>query len=563
MSLKTTRARTAVLALVSAIALVAAACGGDDSGDGGDGGSGGGSDSANIIGPGEDEGTPVYGGEVSYGLEAENTGGWCLPEGQLAISGIQVARTIYDTLTAPNEDGEFVPFLAETVEPNEDNTVWTIKLREGVKFHDGSDLTAEVVKNNLDAYRGAYPARQPLLFLFVFDNIASVDVVDDLTLTVTTNEPWPALPAFLYGSGRIGMLAQAQLDDTETCDTKLIGTGPFQLEEWVVNDFLSATRFEDYWQTDSEGNQLPYLDKITYRPFVEEDARFNALQGGQLNAMHTNDPELVSQLISEAEAGTVTLWQSDQYNEVSYVMFNSSKPPFDNKNAREAVALAIDRDEIRSVRFLDVPTMASGPFAPGAVGYLEDTGFPETDLEAAQAAADAYEAETGEPLTFSMTIYGSVSTQQTVQLIQQQLERIGVEMTIESIDQAQQISTALGNDWQSQYWRNHPGGDPDQQLVWWDSESPVNFGKFADPEIDDLLARGRVSDDPAERQQIYEDLNREFADELYNVWMNWSIWTIATANDVRGVFGPDLPDGSGPFPGLAVGNPVSGMWIEQ
>ncbi|MGI9577036.1 MAG: ABC transporter substrate-binding protein [Microthrixaceae bacterium] len=563
MSLKNSRGRFAVVATVAALALVAAACGGGDSEDSSsdDGGDSGGS--SGVVGPGEDGGTPAYGGEVTYGLEAENQGGWCLPEGQLAISGIQVAKTIYDTLTAPNADGDYVPFLAESVEPNEDNTLWTITLREGITFHDGSPLTAEVVKNNLDAYRGQYAAREPLLFLFVFDNITSVDVVDDLTLTVSTETPWPALPSFLYGSGRIGILAQAQLDDTETCDTNLIGTGPFELEEWQVNDSLSATRNPNYWQTDSDGNQLPYLDKITYRPFIEEDARANALLGGQLNAMHTNDPERIPELQAEAESGNITLWQSDEYSEVSYVMFNSSKAPFDNKNARQAVGFAIDRDQINTVRFLDVPTMASGPFAQGSVGYLEDTGFPETDLEAARGFAEAYEAETGQPLSFSMTIYGSVSTQQTVQLIQQQLAEIGVEMNIESIDQAQQISTAIGNDWQSQYWRNHPGGDPDDQYVWWNSESPVNFGKFADPEIDDLLARGRASSDPAERTQIYEELNREFADELYNVWMNWSVWTIATATDVKGVFGPDLPDGSAPFPGLATGNPVSGMWIEQ
>ena len=81
--------------------------------------------------------------------------------------GIQVARAIYDTLTAPDENGEIKPFLAESVEPQRRHTVWTIKLREGITFHDGTALDATVVKNNLDAYRGTYPARKPLLFIFV------------------------------------------------------------------------------------------------------------------------------------------------------------------------------------------------------------------------------------------------------------------------------------------------------------------------------------------------------------------------------------------------------------
>ena len=82
------------------------------------------------------------------------SGGFCLPEAQLAISGEMVVRAIYDTLTIPNSEGEYVPYLAESVTPNDDFTEWTIKLRDGVKFHDGIDADAEVVKNNLDAYRG-------------------------------------------------------------------------------------------------------------------------------------------------------------------------------------------------------------------------------------------------------------------------------------------------------------------------------------------------------------------------------------------------------------------------
>ncbi|MGI9579519.1 MAG: ABC transporter substrate-binding protein, partial [Microthrixaceae bacterium] len=272
--------RLSLLAVMSALAIVASACGGDS-----DEGTSGGSPDDTGDAAGE-SGSPVYGGNVVYGLEAENSGGWCLPEGQLAISGIQVARAIYDTLTAPNEDGDYVPFLAESVEPNEDFTEWTVTLQDGVTFHDGTALTAEVVKNNLDAYRGEYAARQPLLLRFIFEPVAAVDVVDDTTLTIRTSIPWPALPAALYSNGRAGIVAQAQLDDAETCDTNLIGTGPFVLDEWVVNDHLSASRNPDYWGTDSEGNQLPYLDSIEFRPVGDPVTKANAVLSGDLDMAH-------------------------------------------------------------------------------------------------------------------------------------------------------------------------------------------------------------------------------------------------------------------------------------
>ncbi len=539
-------------AALSVLALLGAACGG-----GSDGGSGNGNSS------GGDAGTPVSGGEVAYGLEAETSGGWCLPEAQLAISGIQVARTIYDTLTIPNSDGEIEPFLAKSVEPNDDYTEFTITLREGVKFHDGSELDATVVKNNLDAYRGAYPNRAPLLFKFVFEDVASVDVVDPLTVKVTTSIPWPAFPWALFGSGRIGIAAQAQLDDPDHCDTNLIGTGPFKLDEWVQNDHLTAVKNPDYWNKDSQGTQLPYLDKITYRPIIDETARVNALESGQLQAMQTNDGNTIEQIKQSADDGSLAAVQSDKNHEVSYVMFNVSHPPFDSQTAREAVANAINTDEYGTLIGRDQFEMASGPFAKGVLGYLEDAGFPKFDTDNAKKLAAQYESESGSPLKFTLAGANSDATVQSLSLLQDQMKTAGMDVDVKPVEQASLINTALGDDWDAMLFRNFPGADPDTQYNWWYGGSPVNFGKFTDPEVDKLLDEGRQSPDQDQRKTIYEDLNKLFGEQVYFSWLNWSHWTIGTQPDVHGVFGPDLPDGTKPFQGLPMGHPVSGMWISQ
>jgi peptide/nickel transport system substrate-binding protein len=243
-----------LLALAVTLVMVAAACGGDDDGEGA-----GGTDSPDVEAPEEPEGEPTPGGRVSYALEAETSGGYCLAEAQLAISGIQVARTLYDTLTTPNADGEYVPFLAQSVEANDDFTEYTITLREGIQFHDGTDLNAEVVANNLDAYRGTYVdaegverperhgdgVRNSLLFSIVLELVENVEDTDDMTVVVALSEPWPAFPAFLFSSGRMGMMAQAQLD-SDSCNTEMIGTGPFELQSWQVDQSLVATRNENY-----------------------------------------------------------------------------------------------------------------------------------------------------------------------------------------------------------------------------------------------------------------------------------------------------------------------------
>jgi peptide/nickel transport system substrate-binding protein len=533
-------------AALVALAMVATACGGGDDDGGG--------------ATGDDAGTPTPGGTVVYGLEAETTDGWCLPEAQLAIGGIMVAQSIYDTLTRPNAEGEIEPWLAESVEPNETSDVWTITVPEGVTFHDGSELTAEVVKNNLDAYRGQYPARSPLLFVFVFEPIESVEVVDPLTVEVTLKQPWVSFDAALYGSGRIGMLAQAQLDDTSSCAEELIGTGPFMKTDWVPNQKFTAEKNPDYWATDAAGEQLPYLDQIEFRPIVEVAQRENALQSGEINAMHTSDAKTVDDMRSMAESGEINAYETDEFGEVNYIMLNAARPPFDNIKARQAVAHALDFEEFNAVLGAGILTQATGPFAPGNIGNLEDTGMPEFDLDEATRLVAEYEEETGEALSFSYTTTQAQVTIEQGQLIKQQAEAAGMTVEIVGVDQSTQIDTAIQGDFESIGWRNHPGGDPDLQYNWWKSGSPVNFGKFSDPEIDQLLDEGRTTEEG--REEIYEALNERFAEQVHNLWVYYTPWTVATAPDVHGVPG-EGPSSAEGFPGLASGHPVTYMWVEQ
>jgi len=538
-----------ITALLLALALVATACGG--SGDK----SSAGDDSTQA---GADGGTPVPGGSLTYGIEAETSGGWCLPEANLALAGIQVARAVYDTLTLPNADGEYVPYLSKSVTPNATFDEWTIELRDGVKFQDGTDLTAEVVKNNIDAFRGTYPARAPLLFAFVYENVDRVEVAGPLTVKVTTKTPWPAFPAYLYANGRMGIMAQAQLDDTQHCDTNMIGTGPFAKKEWKVNDHLTVVRNAEYWN-----QPYPYLDSIEFHPIPDPNQRMNSLQGGDLDLISTNQALDIDTLRGLAESGDVNLVEGSEYAEVAYLMLNSGKPPFDNILARRALAYAIDRNALREALTKNVLTNASGPFAPGSMGYLEDAGFPEFDLAKAKELVAQYEKETGLPLEFTITNNADSSSQATSQMWKEMAEKAGMKVDLKMVEQGAEIDDAIAGNYDTDLWRNHPGGDPDLQYVWWHGGSVVNFGKFADPEIDRLLEAGRIETDPAKRTKIYEDVNRRFADQVWNIWSQWTLWVLASDPSVHGVMGPDLPDGSKPFPGLADGHQLTGLWLEQ
>ncbi|MCB1256498.1 MAG: ABC transporter substrate-binding protein [Microthrixaceae bacterium] len=506
---------------------------------------------------------PQYGGNVIYGIAAENADGWCLSEAQLAPPGIQVARSIYDTLTIPNEDGELVPFLAKSLTPNDDFTEWTMELREGIKFHDGTALDSTVVKNNVDAYRGAYPARHPLLFSFVFDNIADVEVTGPMTLKLTTIAPWSSLPQVLWSTGRTGIMAQAQLDDPDTCDTKLIGTGPFELVEWAQNERLVLKRNESYWQRDASGNQLPYLDGLEYRPAPDAGSRTNSLLAGELNAMTTASAQQMAVLKDAESNGKVTNVLSDEFPTVAFIQLNNSIPPFNNKNARLAVISALDMETFNQTINLGELKIANGPFAPGNIGYLKDTGYPTFNLDQAKKYLDAYTSETGESLKFSIVSPSDQPTVSAMTLVQEMLKKAGIAVTVTPMEIAAMISTAVSGNYTGMAFANFPGGDPDDNRVWWYGASPVNLSKFNDAEINRLLDEGRASGDPETRQRVYSEINRRFASEGYSVWLNWVLTDVATAPNVHGVFGAKLPNGDDPSRALANGHSTAGLWIDQ
>jgi peptide/nickel transport system substrate-binding protein len=306
--------------------------------------------------------TPTEGGSISYGTEAETVGGWCLPTAQLAAGGTEVAQAVYETLTVPNAKGRFVPYLARSINHNKDYTQWTIALREGITFHDGEPLNAAAVVQNLDAYR-AGP-----LWGVVFADISDVQPVDNLTLLVTTRVPWVAFPAFLWGTGRVGIAAPAQLDDTATCATNLIGTGPFSFKSWVPNDSLVVTKNTRYWQRDRSGNALPYLDEITFRPREDTSQRVNGLKGGDLDVIHVADGQQIAGLRTDARAGLVKLLESKRGAEVDHTMLNAGQAPFDHRSCRLAVAYATDTEAL-SERAGAVTAIAAQPFAPRTPGY--------------------------------------------------------------------------------------------------------------------------------------------------------------------------------------------------
>jgi peptide/nickel transport system substrate-binding protein len=390
-------------------------------------------------------------------------------------------------------------------------------------------------------------------------------VVDRLTVEVTTTVPWVAFPAALYNSGRVLMVAQAQLDaDTESCEREPIGTGPFQLSSWEYGTSMKLQRNERYWQDAPDGEPYPYLNAVDFRPIGNDDARIAALHQGDINMMHSSSSaDIARNLAQLRDDGAINLLVSQDRTETVYLMMNVESEPFGRREARIAAAQAIDRARINEETNRGLPSLADGPFAPGVMGHLDDNGFPDFDMVAAKAAVAELEAA-GADLTFRLLSSSNPSTLRTSSLAMGMLEEAGFTVELEVELQVDLISRIIAGDYDMAFFRNQPGDDPDTNRVWWYGEgNPVNFGNFDDPVINENLDTGRQNPDEDVRREAYEAINRQMGSEVWNIYLFFQPWAVAMAPNVHGVIGPPLPNGDDPANRLSLGHSLLGVWIEQ
>jgi peptide/nickel transport system substrate-binding protein len=543
-----------LLALIAVIAMVVAACGGSSSGSSGGGSSGGGSTSGGM--PDEAGLKPQTGGTLTYGLEGKTTA-FCPPRGQWAISGIMVASAVYDTLAHPTDDpNTYAPYLAKSISSNSDFTQWTIVIRPNITFQDGEPLTAAAVKQNIDAWT------KGILLGFVFQNVQSTAVTAPDTVVVTMKQPWVAFPAYLWSSGRTAIAAPAQLNNDATCDTNMIGTGPFKLKSFdPTTGDVSVTKNADYWR-----KGFPYLDGINFVPQEDSSQRIRGLQGGQFQITHSAGGLDLDQI--KTSMPSASIWNEPNGRmELAHLLPNVTRPPLDDLNARKAIALAIDRQHLNEIANKGTSRLADQIFDTDVMGHVDGLKYPPQNIPEAKKLVQQYKNAHGGKFSFAIQSTFDTTTQQVVQETARELRQVGIDVKLPSpVDQATIISQAITGNVDSFSWRNYPGQDPDTMYVWFYGGSTVNFNHVNDPQLNADLDKGRVSSDKATRTAAYEDFNKRMTGQLYNFWSWYNQWFIATASNVHGVVGPNLPDANGnvgtvkPVPILAGIHQTVGLW---
>jgi ABC-type transport system substrate-binding protein len=553
------------IAVFATAGLALAACGGGDDGDDQAGGGGDGSETTEA--PAE----PTHGGTLVYAVEADTASPW-MPSKMICAAACHstVGRTIFEPLVVLADDGNYYPYLLESIEPNEDYTVWTLVVRQGIKFHDMTDLNADAVAAHIDRTRNS------ALLQGAVKPIQSVVSDGQYTVTVTMSQPWPAFPTYL--NSQLGYVPSptwvAAVEAGTASETQPVGTGPFKFVSYESGDNgkLVATRFEDYWRGDGPNSitqeGLPYLDGIEVRFIPDGQARTQALLAGDIDLLQTTNGIEITDM--EGQDGiAVTVLDSPYETETSYALINNSPTlndgtpnPFSDIRARRALAMATDREVLAATRTGGRFPPANGPFPPGAIGHLDDTGYPDHDPDAAEELLEQVEADFGGPIRVSLKTTNDNFNLTTAEVLKEMWEEVGFRVEIDQIPQGEFINEALKGNFQVFSWRNHSGTDPDEQFVWWHSSQTegiaLNFGRIKDQEVDRFLNEIRSNTDADARQEAAEDLNRRFGDQVFNVWFWWTQWALAHDDNVHNVEGTTIPGAPEGVRGINMGSNLAG-----
>lgn len=492
--------------------------------------------------PPEVDAQPVSGGTLRYGLEAEVDGLNPTSSAVTAPSGLVMANAVFDTLAAYDVNGDPVPYLAESFTPNEDYTSWTVKLREGISFHDGTPLNAEAVKLNFDAQyadflvglavRPAYPEE------------GATEIIDDMTIQFNLNAPevrWPSRMA-----GQTGMIASptwiaAALEDG-TLNQAPVGTGPFVFESRSEDSVTRFVRNDDYW------NGTPYLDAIEFLPVPEADSRVDLLLGGDLNAAHISDPAAVLTAQDDPSLQNV----QDDSGDERFVMMNTSVAPFDDIRARQALTFATPRQDVLDLVYLGLWRPADSRFIPESPYNNPDVVQLADDPDQAAVLVAEYCGDFPENCNDGKIVMeyqwagGSTAQTRLADLYISGWEPF-FEVTRDELLQDENIQQAVFGQYNAVSWTQFSTPDPLVDNVWLVcssiSDLSINFPRLCQPERDALLIEAAATLDDAARADLIQQAEQLISDSFSYIWIGHVLWDYAFAENVHGVCERTNPEG--------------------
>lgn len=440
--------------------------------------------------------------------------------GKLDDSGFCVANALFDPLFVMSADGKTaLPMLALSAKPNSDYTVWSVALRHGVQFHDGTNFDASVVVANYTAAKNDTTvglAIQPL--------VASVKEVNSFTVVYTMVIPFATFPIYLAEQQIAYMAAPSSLGLSYT--GKPNGTGPFKFKSWSVGVESQFTKNEKYWRKDGAGRRLPYLEGINFKTIIDSASRNQALQSGTVDMILQESGAQIAQLKKMSGISMVTDETQPRDPSLNFLIINTTgtlnqffcwagefassagvpgalpyiekgeavptavqdadylgtlgavnpstlqwdpslKPVLNDVSIRQACAMAINRTTYFKVIDSGVGAVANGLYRKTSPFY-EDPGYPDYNPTKAKALVDAYKSTNNvTSVSFVIDILsGNATATQQFSFFEQQLGAVGITVTPRPLVQSTLISNVIFGEYDCATWTQLGGVDPSLNYVW-------------------------------------------------------------------------------------------------
>ncbi|NNG21000.1 ABC transporter substrate-binding protein [Naumannella sp. ID2617S] len=433
------------------------------------------------------------------------------------FQAVNVLQQLYGTLTEFDENLNVVPGLAESWQASGDGKQLTLKLRQGVKFADGSPFDATDAKFSLDRIKDEKTAAVSRTSLASVDQVT---VSDPQTVVLQLKAPDASLPANL---ATLNMAMLSSDDTEEKLKTTPNGTGPFSFDKRVPSQSISLKKNQNYWGTKAA------LDAVEFRVIPEENAIVSAMQAGNVQLAVINDP-----LVAKNAQGQLRVTKTAQLN-YHVLQLHAKKGPLTDLNVRLAMQCAIDRQQVLDTAALGEGEITGPITSPAYKSDPKARPCPTRDV----AKAKEYLSKAGKPQVAVKTIVsqGEYATSvNEAQNLKAQLAEAGIDLQLEVLESGAFVKRWTAADFEAAVALN--GGRPDPEGAYgryFTSTGNLNkVAGYSSPTLDELFAKGRTTQDTAQRKTIYNQVGKELEDNAAWIWLFTGYTYTATTDKVGG-----------------------------
>jgi len=444
------------------------------------------------------------GGTLTFGVESEFAGFEVLASAsRLAINGAIAANTIMEPMFRLDPDGNLLAVLGLSATESEDGKTWTVELRQGVRFHDGTAFNADAVVDHwqrlLDP-ANKYRGRAALAVL------ESVEKAGSHTVRFRLQHTWlPFLRVITSARSLTNLIPSPKAVADGTQNRAPVGTGPFMFKEWDAGDHFTVVKNPKYWK-----QNVPHLDAVVFKPLPDSQTRYAALKSGQLDLIWSDRGNLIHKA---AQDPGLSVFRSDD-NGAEIFLLNTAEPPLDDKTVRRALAHAHNQARHVALVYGDSIPMVHHPF--GSDFECTGDGYREYD----PARARQMLADRSRPLDIECLHSNSPRGRETGEITQQLMREIDVQITPVGLNFGPVVKKVLSGQYQISTWRMPSLPDQGPALFRaFHSESPGNHSHYQNPEMDRLLLAQRVETDPEKRRRLLCGIARRIV-RLEDVWLN-------------------------------------------